>query len=290
MGLPESAPGYEIRPFRTLDDYRDCVVLQEETWGTAFSERVSVAILKVSQRIGGVSSGAYDDSGRLVGFVFGMTGWVDGAPVHWSDMLAVRPELRNAGIGRALKWHQRRVLLDRGVKTMRWTFDPLESRNAHLNLNRLGAVVREYAPNMYGDTDSPLHRGIGTDRFVPLWELDSARVLACWERARARRSGGAGPGPAATAGPWPADATVVLDHAARAGVPTPGRPVLDDTAAVVSVSFPSDIQAVKSASLEAAVAWREATRAALMHYLERGYEVRELVRGEPCSRYLMFRP
>ena len=284
---PERAPGFEIRPFRTTEEYRACVQLQEDTWGAGFSERVSSAVLIVSQRLGGVAAGAYDESEALAGFVFGMTGLRDGETVHWSDMLAVRPALRDTGLGRTLKWYQRRVLLDRGITTMYWTFDPLESRNAHLNLNRLGVVVREYVVNMYGsETDSPLHAGIGTDRFVPIWRMDSARVEARWEDERRRREGEPPPGRSRTA----SDADLsVLDFTMESGLPLPGQPRLGASDPILSVAIPAEIQAVKQRSLDAAVSWREATRATFSHYLSRGYEVRELVRGEPCSRYLMFR-
>ena len=276
-------------------DYRECVRLQEATWGEGFSERVSTAILKVAQRIGGVASGAYDESGALSGFVFGMTGWRDGYPVHWSDMLAVRSELRNSGLGRALKWHQRRLLLDLGVKTMYWTFDPLESRNAYLNLNRLGTVVRQYEMDMYGDTDSPLHSGIGTDRFVPVWEMDSDRVQACWEIENARR--GAEDEAAAGACPEIRALGIEAPHVPAAlgfelvdGVPHPSEPDLDRDEQALAVSIPADIQGLRAVSLEAAVAWRSATRVVFTDYVARGYEILELERGTPCSRYLMFRP
>ena len=166
-----------IRPFETMKDFEECVRFQEETWGQRFSERVSVAILKVSQRLGGIAAGAYDDEGGLAGFVFGITGVQAGEVVHWSDMLAVRPESRDAGLGFQLKAYQRETLLEIGVTRVYWTFDPLESKNAHLNLNKLGAVAGEYVMDMYGQTDSPLHRGIGTDRLVPTWSLDSNRVI-----------------------------------------------------------------------------------------------------------------
>ena len=107
---------YILRPFASMDDYRACVELQEETWGDGFSERVSPAILKVSQILGGVAAGAFDADGRLDGFVFGMTGPRKGVVVHWSDMLAVRRHLRDSGLGRRLKAYQRQVLLERGVE------------------------------------------------------------------------------------------------------------------------------------------------------------------------------
>ena len=158
---------FTIRPFASIDEFKECVRFQEETWGKDFSERVAVAILKVSQRLGGIAAGAYDAEGGLAGFVFGMTGVQEGQIVHWSDMLAVRPELQDAGLGTRLKAYQRDELISRGVMRMHWTFDPLEAKNAHLNLNKLGAVAGEYVRDMYGQTGSPLHRGIGTDRFVP---------------------------------------------------------------------------------------------------------------------------
>ncbi len=101
-----------------------------------------------------------------------MTGVRDGELVHWSDMLAVRPEARDHGIGRRLKLYQRSLVAELGVTQILWTFDPLVSRNAHLNLNALGARVTDYVPDMYGaDTGSALHQGIGTDRFVVAWEV-----------------------------------------------------------------------------------------------------------------------
>ena len=267
---------FTIRPFETIEEFQDCVRFQEETWGTGFSERVAVAILKVSQRLGGIAAGAYDGSGDLAGFVYGMTGVESGEIVHWSDMLAVRPELQNTGLGARLKAYQRERLLAMGVTRMRWTFDPLESKNAHLNLNKLGAVAREYVQDMYGQTDSPLHRGIGTDRFVPTWTLDSERVI---ERLVQGRSG---PETGADEGAVPA-----FEAAEEGGLLLPGKADLSLEASRVLVPIPSSIQELKSESLEAAVRWRHGTRAALSSYVERGYEVRELYRRSRHSEYLL---
>ncbi|MDP2959177.1 MAG: hypothetical protein Q8N53_22335 [Longimicrobiales bacterium] len=270
---------YQIRPFKTIDEYRECVALQEETWGQGFTERVAPAILKVAQILGGLSAGAYAADGSLAGFVFGMTGVRNGELVHWSDMLAVRRGLRDLGLGTRLKAYQRDVFLGRGITRMHWTFDPLQSRNAYLNFAKLGIIVREYATDMYGETDSPLHRGIGTDRFIALWLMDSERVV--------RRMAGEerGPGPEALSA-YPAALRV-------AGVGShdplrPGSPLLGLEEPTVSVALPADMSAIMSESMELAVAWREATRTALTHYLDRGYEVRELVRGGRTSHYLLF--
>lgn len=268
---------YQIRSFKTIDEFRECVALQEETWGHGFSERVAPAILKVAQILGGVSAGAYDDDGALVGFVFGMTGVRAGEVVHWSDMLAVRRGIRDSGLGARLKAYQRDVLLAQGITTMYWTFDPLQSRNAYLNFAKLGIVVREYARDMYGQTDSPLHRGIGTDRFIALWLMESERVR--------RRMDGVERGPDATA---LVGCAAALDAAAGDdGQPRPGGVLLGAEEPTVRVAIPADISSVMADSMELAVAWREATRTALTHYMDRGYEVRELVRGARVSHYLL---
>ena len=270
---------WEIRPFRTAEEFRACERLQEETWGEGFSERVPSSILKVVQILGGIAAGAFGPDGSLVGFVFGMTGVRDGVLVHWSDMLAVKRRLRDSGLGTRLKAYQRQVMMERGVTTMHWSFDPLQSRNAYLNFSKLGIVVREYVRDMYGDLDSPLHRGIGTDRFIALWLMDSARVR--------RRMAGEERGP---------DASVLNAYAAALDAspgeggrsPEPGRVLLGLEDDVVSVAIPADISAIMMDSMERAVAWRQGTRLALRHYMERGYEVRELVRGSQTSHYLLF--
>ena len=267
---------FTIRSFETIEEFQDCVRLQKEAWGSGFSDLVGVAILKVSQRLGGIAAGAYDESGELAGFVYGMTGVESGEVVHWSDMLAVRPGLQNAGLGARLKAYQRDRLLAMGITRVHWTFDPLESKNAHLNLNKLGAVAREYVLDMYGQTDSPLHRGIGTDRFVPTWTLDSERVV------RRLVEGRSGPAVGADQG-----AVHTFDVVGEGGILLPGEPDLSLEASRILVPIPSSIQELKSESLEAAVRWRHATRAALSCYLARGYEVRELYRRRQHSEYLL---
>lgn len=271
---------YEIRPCRTIEEYRACVALQEEIWGHGYTEIVPVATLKVAQMLGGLCAGAWAPDGSLAGFVFGMTGVRGGEIVHWSDTLAVRRAIRDSGVGTRLKAYQRDVMLERGITRMSWTFDPLQSRNAYLNFAKLGIVVREYVPDMYGETDSPLHRGIGTDRFIALWRLESERV--------GRRMAGEERGAGADA---LRDCREVLGTSAAGGDAAsvhPGDMQLGAEDPVVSVAIPANISAVMSGSLQLAVAWREATRSVLTHYIGRGYEVRELVRGGQVSHYLLY--
>ena len=252
------AASLEVRPLRSHADYRACVALQKETWGERFSELVPSTILQVSQRVGGVAAGAFAPDGTLVGFVFGITG-VDsaGRPIHWSDMLAVREGFRNQGVGQRLKSFQRDTVEARGVETIFWTFDPLVVRNAHLNLTRLGAKVVEYVPDMYGSTDSPLHRGVGTDRFVVAWSVrDPAGrgpPLDTWKNPSL---------PPPLVNPVPAGPTDTLDLApARAGAP------------LVRVQLPADIESVQRRSLGEAAAWRLNTRTALLELMTLGYRV-----------------
>jgi chorismate synthase len=167
-----------LRSLERLRDFEACVELQRETWGRDFSSCVPAPVLMVAQKVGGVTAGAFDADERLVGFVFGITGYSGGRPLHWSHMLAVREDARDTGLGVKLKLYQRELLLQQGVDTARWTFDPLVAKNAHINLNRLGAVVVEHVENMYGDSNSTLHAGLGTDRFVAEWRLADVEIPA----------------------------------------------------------------------------------------------------------------
>ena len=129
--------GITIRPITDPAELEACVTIQHDTWGQTFSDIVPTSMLQITGKMGGVVSGAFNDAGRLLGLVYGITGIRHGRLSHWSHMLAVRPEVRNSGVGQALKFHQRGLLRDLGVEVMYWTFDPLVARNAHLNLNRL---------------------------------------------------------------------------------------------------------------------------------------------------------
>ena len=261
-----------------MDDYQACTDIQEDVWGHGFSERVAPAILMIANRLGGLSAGAFDDGGALQGFVFGLTGLIDGDLVHWSDMLAVRPEARDQGIGTRLKWYQREVLLERGIRRMHWTFDPLQGRNAHVNFSKLGIVCTKYVEEMYGQTDSPLHDGVGTDRLVATWEMDSDRV-------KGRLAGEDG-----CASPEEfRNLPRVLQVQEGGSHPIPGAADLDATDPSIHLAVPGDIDAMMEEDLPLAIRWREATRAPFLHYLSHGYEVREFVRAGAVSGYVLKR-
>jgi predicted GNAT superfamily acetyltransferase len=167
----------QIHPLSTLEHFERCVVLQIDVWGYSDGDVIPRRVFVVAQRIGGQVIGAFDGD-TLVGFAMSLPGYRDGKPYLHSHMLAVLPQYRNTGIGRSLKLAQRDDAIARGFDLMEWTFDPLEIRNAHLNIARLGVIVRRYQPDFYGPSSSPLQGGLPTDRLYAEWWLRSDRVAS----------------------------------------------------------------------------------------------------------------
>lgn len=169
--------GIVVRKCTALQEFHACVALQQEIWGEADLEIEPSTMFVVSSMSGGQVLGAFDGE-KLVGFTLAVVGWRQGLVYLHSHQTGVGAGYRDRGVGRMLKLFQREEALARGIRLVEWTFDPLEMKNAHFNLNRLGAICRRYIPNLYGVTTSPLHRGIATDRLVAEWWLDSPRVIA----------------------------------------------------------------------------------------------------------------
>ena len=166
----------QVRKCTTLEEFHACVELQREIWGEEDLEVEPATMFVVAAHTGGQVLGAFDGE-RLIGYTLAVAGLRDGVAYFHSHMTGVHGNYRDRGVGRMLKLFQREEALSRGIPLIQWTFDPLELRNAHFNLNRLGAICREYLPNLYGLTTSPLHRGLPTDRLQVEWRLDSARVV-----------------------------------------------------------------------------------------------------------------
>jgi predicted GNAT superfamily acetyltransferase len=249
--------------FRSFDrpgDYHACVDLQKSIWGQDFSDVTPSSVLKISQKVGGVAAGAFAPDGRILGFVWGLTGVRDGRFFHWSHMLGVHPDARDLRLGTRLKLLQRELLLPLGIEDVEWTYDPLEARNAHLNLNHLGALPVEYVEDMYaGEMGSDLAEGIGTDRFIVRWSIASDRVAGILAGAPAS------------------------DPSAFAGTPVLGLEAADEEfplpeAPRVRVEIPASIQDVKAARPDEAPVWRQSTRRAIEHYLARRYRVTAYLR------------
>jgi predicted GNAT superfamily acetyltransferase len=223
----------EIRQLFHLEDFTAIFELQKTIWSYADSELIPMRFLAVVAKVGGHVFGAYDGP-RMIGFCFAIPGIKpDGRPYLHSHMLGVLPAYRNAQVGRRLKLRQRDDALARGIALIEWTFDPLELKNAFLNIEKLGAIVRVYKENLYGTTTSPLHGGLPTDRCTAEWWIDSPRVHAIL--------GGTGSPPSQSAEriSYPADIAVIRQHdtaRARAIQQTNARLFLDAFARSLAVT------------------------------------------------------
>lgn len=171
--------GVEVRTLTTLEEFQRILDLQKRIWGFDESDVVPPRLFGVHRHIGGSVLGAFA-GGKMVGYTLALAGFKSSWRIYWhSHMAGVVPEMQGRGIGRRLKLRQREEALAAGIDLIEWTFDPLQARNAYFNLERLGVVVREYAPNLYGVTSSALHGSLPTDRLVAAWHLESPRVSAC---------------------------------------------------------------------------------------------------------------
>src|SRR5229473_5907615 len=169
--------GIVVRKCEGLEEFHRCVELQRQIWGEEDLEVEPATMFVVASETGGQVLGAFDGD-RMIGYTLAVAGLRGNTPFLHSHMTGVDASFRDRGVGRMLKLYQRDEALGRGIRLIVWTFDPLELRNAHFNLNRLGAICRRYVKDLYGVTTSPLHRAIPTDRLVAEWRLNSQRAIA----------------------------------------------------------------------------------------------------------------
>jgi predicted GNAT superfamily acetyltransferase len=183
--------GIAIRECVEISELDSCVRLQHEVFGLPELEISPRRHLIVSRQAGGWTLGAFEQqegSERLVGFVHHLVAVrADNEIFGYSHMMAVDREYQNKGVGARLKWSQRERVISEGRKFIKWTWDPMQARNAHFNLNRLGVTVSSYAANFYGTdyatTPAPDEAGtpkpapgIDSDRLFANWQLQSRRV------------------------------------------------------------------------------------------------------------------
>jgi predicted GNAT superfamily acetyltransferase len=174
--------GIQIRECNTIDEFDSCIRLQREVFGLPELEISPRRHLIVSRQAGGWTLGAFV-ADQLVGFVHHLAAVRGDTVFGYSHMMAVAREYQNKGVGARLKWSQRERAINEGRDFIKWTWDPMQARNAYFNLNRLGVTVRSYAANFYG-TDyatSSLPEGtpppgIDSDRLFAEWQLQSAKV------------------------------------------------------------------------------------------------------------------
>ncbi len=272
-----------IRTIIDLADYARVEALQREVWQFASdTEIVPAHVLKAIAENGGLLLGAFGPQGVLVGFVFGFLGRQDGHLKHHSHMLGVRHSHRNSGTGFRLKCAQREAILEQGLDWATWTYDPLEGRNAYLNINKLGIVCNTYLRNMYGELRDSLNVGIPSDRFQVDWWLRSRRVE---RRVSGERTRGT------LADAIAAGGEVVNETRLAGAVRMPEGSKLDSRAAAVLIEIPGDVQAVKQADMDVARRWRLHTRELFESYFGNGYTVTEFISevaaGERRSFYLL---
>ena len=184
-----TADAIGLRRCHDIEEFRACVALQKEVWNFTDAELVPLRMFVVADKVGGQVMGAFDGK-TMVGFALSVPGTRSGHVYLHSHMLAVRKEYRNGGLGRRMKLMQRQDALARGIELIEWTFDPLEIKNAYLNIEKLGAISRRYNINQYGITSSPLQGGLPSDRLIAEWWLKSKRVSDLLENGKNQRVSG----------------------------------------------------------------------------------------------------
>lgn len=251
--------GIPIRRARSLEDYAACIAIQKEVWGfTDPADYASLPLLRVQNTYGGSVLVAEDTHGRICAFAYALLGRNrEGRDFWWSHMAAVGLAFQGTGIGFELKLAQRREALRVGISRIDWTFDPLQARNAHFNIRKLGVIARDYEENIYGVSSSAMHHSLPTDRLLARWELESDRV--------ADRVGGT-----SSLILRDFDGIVrVLEN--RLGHPGPPQPDHRETPLLI------EIPAIWPEGDGRAREWQLALRSAFGHYLSEGYTITDFI-------------
>jgi predicted GNAT superfamily acetyltransferase len=250
-----------IRPLNTVDDFRACEALQQQVWAMPDNlEVVPLHLLVTVQRNGGLLLGAFDGD-DLVGFVFGFPGVSsNGKLKHCSHLMGVASSHRSRGVGYKLKLAQRELVLDQGIDLITWTYDPLESRNAYLNIHKLGGVCRTYTRDYYGPLTDGLGAGLPSDRFQVEWWISTERVCRCLAGDSVSRL---------------ADPILQVNATTRTpeGYLMPGAISLRENARTIRFEIPADFQALKAAAPALALDWRLAVRRISEACFAAGYTV-----------------
>jgi predicted GNAT superfamily acetyltransferase len=253
----------KIRPINTLTDLRRCHEIQRATWGFTDLMVFPYTQLISAAHNGGTLLGAYDGP-NLVGFVYGYLG-MSGAKLYlFSQRMGVLQAYQSKGIGMRLKLAQRDEMLRKGIDLIVWTYDPLLGKNASLNIEKLGGIVRHYARDIYGAVSNPLQVGLSTDRFLLEWELMSDRVR---QRTRSKE-----PRPLATDWLTKKDDYHFANYVTwENNLPRPIASDLEMDEKVLLVQIPHDLNLIKKTDLGLARGWRESTRDIFETYFRRGY-------------------
>jgi len=281
----------QIRPIQTHDEYRAVEQLQRDVWGLQEVEIVPDHVLLTAQKNGGLVLGAFlppeesttEGRGRLIGSVFGFVGLTpDGRVKHCSHIAGVAPAYQSQNVGYRLKLAQREHVLAQGIDLITWTFDPLESRNARLNFHKLGVTCNTYLRDLYGDMRDGLNVGLPSDRFQVDWHIASDHVAA---RLRPDWTG-----PALSA--LLAKGVPIVNRPLPGPPPRPSpttHPLLPPGEDRLLIQIPARFQAIKSADMALALAWREHTRTLFEAAFSAGYTAVDLLFEGEESYYLLQR-
>jgi predicted GNAT superfamily acetyltransferase len=260
-----------IRPLDLFEDFEKLLHIQRAVWNHPDADLTPAHQFSVSSRMGAILLGAF--VGReLAGFVYSFPAVFRGRHCQHSHLLAVLPEFQGYGLGKALKWAQREEALKRGYRLITWTFDPLQTRNANLNLQALGALSRTYYHNFYGMTASLcLGPGIPTDRLLIEWPLRGTRVKA--------RSEGREKKPCPDPSPLPK--ALERRPGEEGTFASPGKARLALGEAVVLVEVPRDVKAL-AFRCDLIAAWQASLRRVMQSYFGRGYAADYFIFGDRC--------
>jgi len=265
-----------IRPLTSISDFHAAEELQRQVWPGSELIIAPLHILLTVAQNGGVVIGAWDDD-KLVGFVLGFLGTDEGDPnrpamtrlKHCSHMLGVLPDYRDKGVGYQLKIAQYHAVNQQAVRLITWTFDPIESRNANLNIARLGAISRTYKRDNYGEMNDGLNVGLPSDRLLVEWWITSNRVKQRIGGERKRLSFES----------YMAADMLILNptRANEAGLPKMIGEPFDPSGVICLVEIPSNFQVIKTKDIELAREWKRQVRRVLENAFSNGYLITDFV-------------
>ncbi len=267
---------FTIRNLTTYDEFLQVHRIQQAVWGfDGPGTGLYPPFLLTASKNGGVVLGAFDSSGQMIGYIFGFLGREPGGPLKLcSQTMGVLHGWRRQGVATALKWAQREQTLAADLPLITWTFDPLESANARVNMHKLGAIGRRYWRNIYGEHFGALNQGLPTDRLLVEWWIQGGRVLATQKGNRGREQVAVA---VFEVDGWGLSQRVTVFH--------------DDlNAPHLSLEVPADIQRLKRTDLSLARDWRMCVRDAFEKYFARGYVVIDFLaegQGETRRNYYM---
>jgi len=254
----------QIRLLKSHQDFHACERIQEAVWGRA---GVSGEVLNVTQKYGGAIIGAIVN-GRVAGFIYAFLSRRHGKLIHWSHLMAVEPKSRDLGLGFRMKLAHRKIALAGGVSAICWTYDPLQSRNAALNIGRLGAQVSEYMPNCYGRFQSVIEKGLESDRFVVDWRIRTTAVERRLRDDRARETQLAS---------FLKAERINETRLNAQGFPENHRIRLNLKQPALLVEVPGETDRMRMQSLNLARRWRLQTRKIFQRYFGMDYRVEDFI-------------